>query len=221
MKICFIILFLLLITSINYRNETENETNERSEIKLDFKNKVAQTTISIKKNITYYGYLEGATGGQNVEFQITMDNTITSPFTKFIVVEDITTIDNYNLDSYDIDLSQNQKANKLVLIGNYKKHNLMVKSNKFEFVSSCDIPNLQIKITITGKSTGEEIQDGITKIIIIFIVVVVILSLIVIIFLVSSGLCYYPICPKKQVNPTYAPIQPPDQGFQQYNPPPQ
>ena len=56
MKICFIILSLLLITSINYRNETENETNERSEIKLDFKNKVAQTTISIKKNITYYGY---------------------------------------------------------------------------------------------------------------------------------------------------------------------
>ena len=86
MKICFIILSLLLITSINYKNDSESGTNERSEIKLDFKNMVAQTTISIKKNITYYARLVDADDGKRVEFQLTMDNNITSPFTKFIVV---------------------------------------------------------------------------------------------------------------------------------------
>ena len=117
-------------------------------------------------------------------------------------------------------MSQNQKANKLILIGNYHAHNLLCQSNKLEFVSSCDIPNLQIKITIGGKTHGEEIRDSISKIVIIIIIIVVIIAFLIIIF-VFSDVCYYSICPKKQINPTYAPIQPPDQGVQQYNPPTQ
>ena len=212
MKICFIILSLLVITSINYQNETESETNERSEIKLNFINRVAQTTISIEKNITYYAYLEGADGGQNVEFQLTMDNTITSPFTKFIVLEDIQGIDIYRIDRYDIDLSQNHKANKLVLIGNYQAHSLICVSNSFEFVSSCDISNLQIKITITGKSNGEKFAEGLAMIILIPIIIVFIIVFgLVIICLVACGICSCTLCSKQQINPGFAPIQPPDQ----------
>ena len=224
MKICFIILSLLVITSINYQNETESETNERSEIKLDFKNKVAQTTISIKKNITYYAYLKGADGGQNVEFQLTMDNTIESPFTKFIVLENIQGIDIYRVDSYDIDLSQKQKANKLVLIGNYQAHSLICVSNSFEFVSSCDIPNLQIKITITGKSNGEKFEEALLMIILIPIIIAFIIIFgIVMCCLFACGICSCAVCSKQnqQINPPFAPIQPSNQIPQQYYPPPQ
>ena len=59
MKSCFIFLTLLLIFSIN------KASKEEYSIKLLFKNGVAETTISIKKNTTYYGYFVGVTNGKN------------------------------------------------------------------------------------------------------------------------------------------------------------
>ena len=209
MKICAIILSLLLIVSINGKNETESESIE---IKLNFVNGIAQTTTSIKKNITYYVKLEGANGGQDVEFELTMDNTATSSLTKFIVKERIEGIDTSRVDSYDIDLSKNQKANKLVLIGKYQAHSLFCVSNNIEFVSSCDIPNLQIKITVTGKSNGEKIAEGLSLLILIPIIVAVIIVLaLVTCCLIACGVCTCMATSKQnqQIQPLYAPIQPP------------
>ena len=50
MKICFIILSLLFIYSIICKNDNSID------IDLDFGGDVAQTIISIEKNITYYAY---------------------------------------------------------------------------------------------------------------------------------------------------------------------
>lgn len=209
MKICAIILPLLLIVSINSKNETESEAIE---IKLNYINRIAQTTISIKKNITYYAGLEGANSGQDVEFELTIDNTATSPFTKFIVKEYIQGIDMSGVYSYDIDLSQNQKSNKLVLIGKYQAHSLVCVSNRIEFVSSCDIPNLQIKITVTGKSNGEKFAEGLSMLILIPIIIalIIIVGLVLCCF-IACGVCSCMVTSKKnqQIQPLYAPIQPP------------
>ena len=207
MKSCFIILSLLLIFSINCKNEED----EKIKIDLLFTNGVAETTISIKKNITYYIYLDKEScDAQNVEFELTMENISTSPLTKFRALEHVMGIDIDRRDKYDIDLSEKQKANDLVLIGNYKSHSFWCSSNNIEFVSSCDIPNLKIKITvIVGKSAGEKVKEGISSFILTILIVfgVVVIGL-VILCLVACGIC----CTSKrnqQIQPVYAPIQPP------------
>ena len=80
MKICFIILSLLLISSIICKSENDSSID----INLDFENDVAQTIISVTKNITYYAEIIGVEDGKYVKFELTMDYTVNSPFTKFV-----------------------------------------------------------------------------------------------------------------------------------------
>ena len=197
-------MLLLLIFSINKTNEEENWFN------LPFKNGVAETTISIKKNTTYHAHLTGANDGQNIEFELVVENASTSPLNYFNVVKVIESLDVSKFTSH-IDLSEKQKSNNLVLSGNYTTSSFFTPHYYIGFSSSCDIPNLQIKITIsanaksTEKSTESTESTGKT-----FILTVVLF--IVIVSIIGICICIVSIFISKRnqkIQPTYAPIQPP------------
>ena len=196
MKSCFIFLTLLLIFSINKASEEEYSIN------LPFKNGVAETTISIKKNTTYCGRLEGVTDEKKVEFELMVENASTSPLTKFQVAEYVQGIDLERTYRYDIDLSEKQKSNNLVLSGNYKKHSFWCRRHYIEFKSSCDIPNFQIKITVSEKSTDKSTESFILTIVICIVIIIVIGICICIVSIFVSKR-------NQKIQPTYAPIQPP------------
>jgi hypothetical protein len=199
MKSCIIFLTLLLIFSIN------KASKEEYSIKLLFKNGVAETTISIKKNTTYYGYFEGVTNGKNYEFELMVENASTSPLIYFELVEVIESLDVSRF-THKIDLSEKQESNNLVLSGNYEIHSFFSHHDYIAFRSSCDIPNFQIKITVSEKST-EKSTDKSTESFILTIVICI-----VIIIVIGICICIVSIFVSKRnqkIQPTYAPIQPP------------
>ena len=199
MKICFIILSLLLISSIICKNENDS----RIDFNLDFENDVAQTTISVTKNIIYYARIIKVEDGKYVNFELTMDYTVNSPFTKFVFHQYNIFIDGDFHSTYDISLSKNKKGNKLVLNGDHKVSNTLEnRYNGIEFVSSCDIPNLQLKIEITTKDPDKTLN--IINIIIIVLVVGIAIFCAVAFFCVC--VCLRCLKRNPQNNSGYAPI---------------
>ena len=206
MKICFIILSLLFIYSIICKNDNSIH------IDLDFGGDVAQTIISIEKNITYYAKIKGVDDNKYVEIELTMDYTKNSPFTKFIFHQYNEFIDGDIHSSYNISLSENKKENKLVLNGEHKITSVFGNHyNLIEFVSSCDIPNLQIKVEITTRKESKESPLTIFIIIIIIIIIILFVVGVAICTAIFFGFCHCLGCFKsnQQNNPVYAPIQSP------------
>ena len=126
-------------------------------IEYTFKSGVTQT-LSIKKNITYYAYIE-ADNGKDVKIEIAMDYSShkTSPFTTLQILK------GGGIDSppryYDAEFSEKKKDKKLIITINGKIGSIFVGAyTSLLFVSSCDISNLQIKFTISGLSSKDSIS---------------------------------------------------------------
>lgn len=193
---------------------------------LDLENGVSQST-SVKAGTIYYAYI-GANHGEDVNIELAMDYSThkTSPFTTLHVYEyqsKYRTDDYESLFHSELNAKENVKNNKLILTGGYELEDLLVKKIGLKFVSSSDISNLSIKITISGSSTGKKAATVIITIIIIIIVLCVICC--IGIACAVKHCDQTPPTPKPVVQPAaYTPLQPQGQAQplypnQQYYPP--
>lgn len=218
MKSLFIILSLLLFILVISKNEALNEESEK--IHLDFGSFSGFTNISIQKNVTYYSEIDNLTIGNDLEFELTIDDIKVSPFTKFGVRDCWNFVDTVVWSFHNIEFSQKQKGNELVLIGRFEnKNSCSYKTKTIEFVSSCDIPNLLIKATIVSSippKKNEDSKNTFTIVIIIILIVVFCISgCIVAIIIKCCKLCQKQ---NSDIKPEYAPIQPLNQVPQQNYP---
>ena len=210
MKIIYFIFSLSFIIEIFCYNDNR--------IEYTFESGVTQT-LSIKKNITYYAYIE-ADSGKDVKIEIAMDYSShqTSPFT-ILQIEDRTDIDSpYKY--YDAKFSEDKKNNQLIITINHHMGILSGIYTSLLFVSSCDISKLQIKMTISGFSTKESISE-LSKIFFIFIYGPIIAAaiglIIIIVYCIVCGMCCS--APPKP-KPNYelsAQIQPPNETNEIYS----
>ena len=193
---------------------------------MDLESGVAQS-ISVTAGTIYHAYID-AIHGEDVNIELTMASSThkTSPFTTLHVYEYEFKYDTDDSDCFyhsELNPKENVKNNQLILTGGYELKNILVKRIGLKFVSSSDISNLSIKITISGSSTGEKAATAILLIIIIIIVFYCICCIGII--CVVKHCDQTPPTPKPVVQPAvYTPLQPQGQAQplypnQQYYPP--
>lgn len=210
MKIIIIIFAFSLIFSEIYSYGNE----------YDLKSGVAQS-ISVTAGEIYYAYIE-VTHGQDVNIELSMEYFYhkDSPFTTLHVYEYASRSEKRDSSAFyhnEISLQKNIKNYKLILSGNYNLENVLVEYMGLKFISSEDISDLSITITVSGKTTGE-------KVIPYFVIVVMVIILIYIVCIIGIT-CFFKHCcdqspprPKPVVPPTYTPLQPQPQTLYGYPP---
>ena len=181
-------------------------------IEYSFESGVTQT-FSIKKNTTYYAHIESVQGN-NIKIEVAMDYSShkASPFTTLEIKEVYGF--GYNYRFQDAKFSEKKKNNQLIITIKCQMTALFGRYIGLIFVSSCDISNLQIKITKSGFSTfGSPL---ILAHIIIFSPIIII-----VICLISIVVCCPEECkvrPKpKPLSELSAPIQPPNETNEIYS----
>jgi hypothetical protein len=193
---------------------------------LDLESGVAQS-ISVTAGTIYHAYIEAIHGKDvNIELSMASSTHKTSPFTTLHVYEyqsKYLTDDSDCFFHSELYAKESVKNNQLILTGGYELEDILVKKIGLKFVSSSDISNLSIKITISGSSTGEKAATAVIVIIIIIIVLCVICC--IGIACVVKHCDQTPPTPKPVVQPAvYTPLQPQGQAQpiyqnQQYYPP--
>ena len=177
-------------------------------IEYTFENGVTQT-LSIKKNTTYIASI-AADSGRDVKIEIAMDYSShkTSPFTILQIGDRIDIDSSYQY--LDVEFSEEKKNNQLIITIN-KHVGILTGSTSLLFVSSCDISNLKIKMTISGLSIEESIS-------MFFLVLILIPLICIIICLLVCCISCSKFC-KAALKPNYelsAPIQPPNETNERY-----